>query len=122
MISTEAKITDSNIGLNPKIYEGAEIKKSTLEDNIIVGNQAIIINSVLESNISINRLNYILKSYIGSYTYTGIGTSIRTAKLGKFCSLAWNVSIGGGNHEFSNVTTSPLWRFLMLDEGNIKHE
>ncbi len=122
MISPDATVINSKIGTDTKVYSQAEIKNSSLDNNVIVGNQAIIIGSTLESNISINRQNYILKSKIGKYTYTGIGTSIRSAEVGRFCSLAWNVSIGGGNHEFNNVTTSPLWRFLMLDEGNVNHE
>jgi virginiamycin A acetyltransferase len=120
-ISSDAKIIDSTIGDNVKVYRNAEIKKCKLEDQIIIGDDAIIIDSQIYRNTSINRRNYILRSKIGRYTYTGIGSSIRSAEVGNFCSLGWNVSIGGGNHDYSHVTSSPLWRFNMLDGGNIKH-
>lgn len=48
-----------------------------------------------------------------------MNTSLRTCSLGNFCSLAWNVSIGGGNHEFEFLTTSPLWRLEMLESGKV---
>lgn len=121
MISSEATIVNSEIGKGAKVFKHAEVKNSQLDNDVIVGNHAIVIGSVLESNISINRQNYILKSKIGKFTYTGIGTSVRSSEVGRFCSLAWNVSVGGGNHEFEHVTTSPLWRFMMLSEGNMNH-
>jgi len=121
MTSSDATIIDSDVGSGAKVFKYAEVKNSQLGKDVIVGNHAIIIDSSLESNISINRQNYVLKSKIGKFTYTGIGTSIRTSEVGRFCSLAWNVSIGGGNHEFEHVTTSPLWRFSMLDEGKMNH-
>lgn len=117
-IST-AKVINSKIGANVRVYDFAEIRNSEIGDNVIIGNYAIVVDSNVESNISINRSNYIFRSIIGKFSYTGIGTSIRSAQVGSFCSLAWNVSIGGGNHEFKNITTSPLWRFNMLDRGVI---
>lgn len=117
----EAKITNSQIGIGSNCYKDSEVKNSTLGENVIVGNNAIIIDSELESNISINRNNYLLRSKVGMFTYTGIGSSIRSAEVGRFCSLAWNVSIGGGNHNFDRVTTSPLWRFNMLDGLILNH-
>lgn len=122
MIASDAKVENSRIGEGSKVYRQAEVKNSFLDHHVIIGDQAIVIGSELESNISINRQNYILKSKIGKFTYTGMGSSIRTAEVGRFCSLAWNVSVGGGNHVFDHVTTSPLWRFAMLDESNINHE
>lgn len=121
MISSEATVINSEVANGAKVFKHAEVKNSQLGTGVIIGNHAIVIKSFLESNISINRQNYILNSKIGRYTYTGIGTSIRTAEIGRFCSLAWNVSVGGGNHDFEHVTTSPLWRFRMLDEGDMNH-
>lgn len=122
MISPKATIINSQIGVGVRIFKHAEVKNSLLSENVIVGNHAMIISSELESNISINRYNYIYKSSIGRFTYTGIGSSIRSSRVGRFCSLAWNVSIGGGNHEFHHVTTSPLWRFEMLDKSEMNHD
>jgi hypothetical protein len=42
---------------------------------------------------------------------------IRSSIVGNFCSISWNVSIGGGNHPMENATTSNLNRFYQLDAG-----
>jgi acetyltransferase-like isoleucine patch superfamily enzyme len=120
-LSKDAIIQDCVIGTGVKVYKNAQIMKSQLDDNSSVGDQAIVIESLLSNNVSINRRNYIFRSKIGMYTYTGLGTMLLSTIIGKFCSLSWNVSIGGGNHIFSNVSSFPQWRFNMLDKGNINH-
>ena len=117
-ISASAIVTDSSIGERVKIYRNAEIRNSKLGAHVSVGDQTIILRSDIKSNVALNRRNYILRTEIGSYTYTGIGTMALSATIGRFCSIAWNVSIGGADHEYQNVTTSPLWRFHVMDSGS----
>lgn len=110
-------IVDSKLGVGFKIYDRAELKNSTIGDFVTIGNDSIVDNCHLEGNNSINRRNFLLRSTIGRFTYTGIGTFIRTAKVGRFCSISWNVSIGGGNHPMDNITTHTISRFHHLDAG-----
>jgi virginiamycin A acetyltransferase len=49
--------------------------------------------------------------------YTGQNTSIRGTQIGRFCSISWNVSIGGKNHDMQRVTNSAIWAFHNMD-GN----
>jgi acetyltransferase-like isoleucine patch superfamily enzyme len=123
-MSHESKIVKSQFGERVSFFSGSEVENSVIGSDVVVGNDAIVIDSEISNFISINRRNYILRSRIGSFTYTGIGTSIRSAQVGKFCSLAWDISIGGGNHDFDKVTTSPLWRFHKLsgELGKVKGE
>jgi acetyltransferase-like isoleucine patch superfamily enzyme len=44
---------------------------------------------------------------IGSHTYVQKGTSIFNATIGKFCSIAANVSIGPGKHKMDGVSLHP---------------
>lgn len=120
-VSPDATIVNSTIGDNVKIYKGSEVKNTKLDDYVSIGDQSIILQSHINSNSAINRRNYILRSKIGRYSYTGIGTMILSAELGNFCSISWNVSIGGANHDYNNVTTSPLWRFHTMDTGSANH-
>ena len=113
-ISASAIVTDSSIGEKVKIYRNAEIKDSILGSHVSVGDQTVILKSDIKSNVALNRRNYILRTIIGSYTYTGIGTMTLSANIGRFCSIAWNVSIGGADHDYKNVTTSPLSVFVKL--------
>ena len=45
-------------------------------------------------------------SSIGSYTYIGSYTNITKSRIGRYCSVANNVSIGQGEHRLDRVTTS----------------
>jgi virginiamycin A acetyltransferase len=45
-------------------------------------------------------------SVIGSYTYIGCFTHITKSKVGRYCSIANNVSIGQGEHPLTNISTS----------------
>ena len=104
-----------------KVYDRAEIIKSSIGVKSIIGNDTIISDCQIGDYVSINRRNYILRSSIGEFTYTGIGTMIRSSVVGKYCSLSWNVSIGGGDHVFDHITTHPKWRFNMMSD-NIEHK
>lgn len=46
---------------------------------------------------------------IGEYTYIGFNCMITTATIGRYCSIANNVSIGNGEHKINRVSTSSLF-------------
>ncbi|MBQ9432819.1 MAG: CatB-related O-acetyltransferase [Synergistaceae bacterium] len=46
-------------------------------------------------------------SVLGDYSYTGYNTIVKYAEIGKFCSISWNISIGGA-HDFHALTTHPF--------------
>ncbi len=116
-ISEDAKLFENILGSDLKIYHRADIRKSHIGDLVQIGDHSIIIESELISNIAINRRNFIQQSKIGRFTYTGFNTVIRGASIGNFCSISWNVSIGGKEHKTENVTTSAIWGFHNMD-GN----
>lgn len=45
-------------------------------------------------------------SNIGSYTYVGCNTHITKSTIGRYCSIANNVSIGQGEHSLDRISTS----------------
>ena len=120
-ISNTAKITESQVSQTARIFERANVSKSVIGDGVMIGDDATVVSSTVADKVSLNRRNYIFRSDIGKFTYTGIDTTIRSARVGAFCSFAWNVSIGGGNHKLDSVTTSPLWRFRVLECGDLNH-
>lgn len=117
IISETALVSKTKTGKFNKIYKNAEVKNCNFGDYITIGDDTIVLDTILAGNNSINRRNYILRSEIGKFCYTGIGTMIRSAKIGNFCSISWNVSIGGGDHPHDKVTTSTLSRFHFLHSG-----
>jgi virginiamycin A acetyltransferase len=48
-------------------------------------------------------------SQLGSYTYVGSNTNITKSSIGRYCSIANNVSIGQGEHNLENISTSSLF-------------
>ena len=46
---------------------------------------------------------------IANYTYLGDHNSFCNVQIGSFCSIASYCSIGGGNHDYSRVSTSPIF-------------
>ena len=46
---------------------------------------------------------------IGEYTYLGDHNSVCNVRIGSFCSIASFCSIGGGNHDYTRVSSSPVF-------------
>ena len=46
---------------------------------------------------------------IGAYTYFGNNNSLCNVTIGKYCSIASHVSIGGDRHPINNFSTSPVF-------------
>ena len=89
-------------------YKGAHIDYSQFGKSVIIGESSYILQSLFEDGVQINRRNLIDNAHIGRYTYTGQNTVIKRARIGPFCSISWNVSIGGAEHEYKRMTTHPF--------------
>ena len=55
------------------------------------------------------------QSCVGAYTYIGRRTSLVSARVGRFCSIASDCQIGMGTHTLSCLSTSPV--FTEADNG-----
>jgi len=65
----------------------------------------------------------IIESDIGDFSTIGESTKIFYSKIGKFCSISWNVTVGATNHTIETISTHnfPFTTFWELsDEYNIK--
>lgn len=54
-------------------------------------------------------------STIGSYTYIGMNSAVTKATVGKYCSIANNVSIGPGEHDLSGISTHTIFHKSPLE-------
>lgn len=116
-ISETAVLKNTDISNSVKIYHHCDIRDSFLGHQTAIGDDTVIISSFFESNCAINRRNFIQDSKVGRYTYTGQNTTIRAASIGRFCSISWNVSIGGKDHATDYVSNGSIWAFHNMD-GN----
>jgi acetyltransferase-like isoleucine patch superfamily enzyme len=70
---------------------------------------AVLIESKLEGfNILFNDVQ-IINSTVGKHTYFQKRTTVVNTDLGRFCSIASNVSIGPGVHKIDSVSTHPAF-------------
>ncbi len=58
---------------------------------------------------TLNQVSVDATSKIGSYTYLGSRTNITKSNIGRYCSIANNVSIGQGEHDLSRISTCSLF-------------
>lgn len=90
------------------IYERARTINCNFDDGVIVGEDTYAKDCKFAKNVRINRRNFLQNAEFGDYSYTGHNTTIKYATIGKFCSISWNVSIGGADHDYTKLSTHPL--------------
>lgn len=94
----------SEIAETAAIYQGARIQNSVLGDHTVVGNFSRVDFSTLAEKVRIDRNNHLFRTKLGRHSYTGMNTVVMHADIGGFCSISWNVSIGGANHDPSRLS------------------
>lgn len=78
-------------------------------------NPAVSLLSIVDNKSQVNRKSKIywgvklVNSCIGRHTYIGKGSVIINTKIGNFCSIAQNVSIGLAGHTLDLISTSPIF-------------
>lgn len=65
--------------------------------------------SIISKKARIGQKCKVFHSSIGDYSYLGKGSSLVYAKVGKFCSISGNVSVGMGHHTLNHLSTSPIF-------------
>lgn len=88
-----------------KIYRECKVSNCTLGDNVTIGDYSRVFNSNFDEHVALQRNAMVYSTDIGRYSYTGKNFTSWYSKIGAFCSISWNVSIGGANHDYNRVTT-----------------
>lgn len=116
-IDQTSKVTNTKYGEGFKCYRNAVVIDSEIGVGVTVGDDTTVARCKLGNNVGLNRRSYINDSIIGSFSYAGSNTTMNFSSVGKFCSLARNVDIGGFDHDYHKVTTMPMFRFKQLSGG-----
>ena len=71
--------------------------------------RATVVDSKIDRCAVVEHHANVRYSEIGKYTYVSARSGVVYANIGKFCSIAASVGIGGGAHDISAVSTSPVF-------------
>lgn len=84
----------------------ARLRRGCLIRSLGVSYRALIGSHSIET---LHQVNIDASSRVGSYTYIGTRTSITKSDIGRYCSIANNVSIGQGEHQLNRISTSSIF-------------
>lgn len=97
-------IIDSTISKTAKLFRNTRIVNSIIGDDSTIGDDCDIVNLRMAEKTELGRRNLIRDTEIGRCSYTGTGDIIKNTEIGKFCCISWDVSIGGGNHDYQRIS------------------
>ena len=115
-----ADVSDVKLSDGAKVYKNAFVKDTTLGKNVKVGDFSRIEGSEFGENVDLQRFAMIYHSKMGDYSYVGRNFTCWYANIGKFCSISWNVGIGGANHDYNRITQHAFLyapQFGILEQG-----
>ncbi len=92
-----------------KSFVKHQIFKFKFNTCVIGLNSNISNSSKLGDYVAIFRHVSIIDSEVGSYTYIQSNSIVNNAFIGRYSSIATNVSIGGGEHPIDFIGTSPVF-------------
>ena len=95
------RYSSSTIDDTARLFRNIRCVKSIIGKNCCIGDDCDIEELVMEDKSELGRRNVIRKSTIGKGSYTGTNTIIKNSDIGRYCSISWNVSIGGGESQLS---------------------
>ncbi len=104
-VHTTSRALDTTGDANSKIYQHCDVRNSHIGRNASVGDFSRLGNCRLAENVAVQRNAMMYHVDMGRYSYTGKNFTAWHCSIGAFCSISWNVSIGGANHDYSRITT-----------------
>lgn len=117
------EIIDSKVSDSAKLFNRIRLVKSVVGDNSTIGDDCDIVNLKMQDKTELGRRNIIRDTTLGRGSYTGTNTIIKNSDIGKFCCISWNVSIGGGNHDYGHTSMyTDYWFNRNFDIVNSKAE
>lgn len=96
-----------------------EIHNSHVAKTADIAESALVLNSKVGEVCQLFDDAMLCYSQIGDMSYLGRRSCAFSSTIGKYSSIAWNVSIGPGNHDYNRVTTHAMLyakRFGMIND------
>lgn len=77
----------------------------SFKDGVRQSRRSTVIGSKLGSFVHVGDYAFVYESELSRYSSIGRGAVIRNAKLGSFCSISWNATIGATPHNHALMAT-----------------
>lgn len=117
IIDPSAFVENTQLGEGAQIWKYAFVRNCELSDFSKINDFSRIEHCQLGIHTDIQRYAMCYYTAFGNYTYTGRNFVSWHCKIGKFCSISWNVSIGGANHDYNRISQHA---FLYADQFGLK--
>jgi acetyltransferase-like isoleucine patch superfamily enzyme len=120
-MGTLTHIIKTNVLNNVTIYKNCWLVDSFVGNNVLIGDGSKLDKSHLGNFVRIGKNNHLYHADFQKHSYTGQNTVIMYSNIGKFCSISWNVTIGGAQHDYKRITTHAFLYndFNQLNEGKV---
>lgn len=118
-IAENAETENLQLSDGVKIFS-ARVKNSSLGQDSLIRDFSQVEGCVIGKRVDLQRMAMIFNTEIGDFTYTGRNFTCWNAKIGKFCSISWNVGVGGANHDYNRISQHAFLyasQFGMIEKG-----
>lgn len=95
------------------------IYKSLVAKSADIDDAALVLNSTVGEVCQLFEDSMLCYSQMGDMSYLGRRSCAFSSEIGKYCSIAWNVSIGPGNHDYRRISQHAMMyasRFGMIND------
>ncbi len=107
-VDESATIINSEIGEGTRIFKNAFVRNSSLGEKCLVSDSCRVEDSRFGFFSWLYPNGIMYSTSIDDYSYIQKNGSVWHSSIGKFCSISWNVSIGGGEHDFHKITAHSM--------------
>lgn len=102
-IAENAEIENLQLSDGVKIFS-ARVKNTSLGQDSLIRDFSQVERCVIGRRVDLQRADMIFDTEIGDFTYVGRNFTCWNAKIGKFCSISWNVGVGGADHDYNRIS------------------
>lgn len=92
---------------------------SVVASSADIDDSALVLKSTVGAVCQLFEDSILCYSEMGDMSYLSRQTSVFSSKIGKYCSISWNVSIGPANHDYHRVSQHAMLyapRFGMIED------
>ena len=108
MVDNSSKIEKVKMHNSSRIGTNCKLNDCVIGENSIVDDFSRLADCKLEDNVKLDKFSTIYSTTVGRYTYSGKNLTCSHCDIGAFCSISWNVSLGGAEHSYYHISTHPF--------------